>query len=961
MSIASDLFRTVTVKIHDISQQLPYIVVNQADDNGKIIRFVPMDHGQKVTGFTGARLYYPPRSGDPYGDYVTGVESDGAWDFTIPVGVLSVGRVGCNLAFIDSDGETYSRNVVFLVEPAVTGVFDPEDGQQTRLDKIIGTVQDAADTAIETINETADNAVESINQTASDAVESIGKAEESISESVTAARESADAAANSEQQAAASASAAQTSERNAANSATQASQSAEAAKQSETNAAESERNAASSAEQAVNVVASVSGSVAQAEAAARSASQSSTAAAGSASAAGGSAQAAADSASKAGESATAAKASETNAAASASAAKVSETNAADSATAAQQAVDGFGLEVGTTTTGDTGTDAAVEIEKTGTKYTANFTIPRGDVGPAGVNENVPLGSTSGVVAQGTDAYQTLPRKVQVHGRTIENLCPVFNEANNNEVSFSTDSDGYITIKGTSSADIYAQHPIINFPANTKVWIYVDSDFKAKGITNVYAQSSGWAVYAKSNEVVSSTTPSATSGSLVISIASGVTVDTKIRVMFVASETEPDTSLFVPSGVNTVEPTKLVVAGKNLLQIRDDLSITEKNGVTFTPHTDKTVDINGRTTGLVDYYTVGRSWNNRATATLAKTKYVLSSNTHVNFYVRDFSLNTKIFSTNTVGGTVGIDLSTLGELNDEICYFALLNNTDYSGKHYMQLEYGDTGTDYETPNITVIDLPEGISLADGDTLTIDRDGTTRILHAEGEPTVLENVTLPELPAPTFNVYTTGGYVPPTVDVDYEQDVNLALDREIPHDATLVGNGTKSSPLGVGDLSSRYTPTTTTTALDTRVKALEAKPSGLASVTHDETLTGDGTSGSPLGLVDGNIINPINTDDAESVDPNKLYIVTSNTANIPSEGIRGNLYYSRVGSVYFQIIFGYSDLSSGPVIYMRKQWGNITGSQWVRFINEKDLSNYVPLATYQALEARVRALEAKLSDQ
>lgn len=225
MTIASDSFRTITVKINDISQQLPYIVVNQADDNGKIIRFVPMNHGQKVTGFTGARLYYPPRSDNQYGDYVTGVESDGAWDFTIPVGVLSAGRVECNLAFIDGNGETYSRNVVFLVEPAVSGVFDPEDGQQTRIDKIIGTVQDTADTAID-----------SINKTASDAVENIGKAEESINESVTAARGSADAAANSEQQAAASASAAQTSERNAANSAMQASQSATAAKQSETNA-----------------------------------------------------------------------------------------------------------------------------------------------------------------------------------------------------------------------------------------------------------------------------------------------------------------------------------------------------------------------------------------------------------------------------------------------------------------------------------------------------------------------------------------------------------------------------------------------------------------------------------------------------------------------------------------------------------------------------------------------------
>lgn len=42
MTIASDLFRTVTVKINDISQQLPYIVVNQADDNG--------DHPFPATG-----------------------------------------------------------------------------------------------------------------------------------------------------------------------------------------------------------------------------------------------------------------------------------------------------------------------------------------------------------------------------------------------------------------------------------------------------------------------------------------------------------------------------------------------------------------------------------------------------------------------------------------------------------------------------------------------------------------------------------------------------------------------------------------------------------------------------------------------------------------------------------------------------------------------------------------------
>ena len=47
-------------------------------------------------------------------------------------------------------------------------------------------------------------------------------------------------------------------------------------------------------------------------------------------------------------------------------------------------MNGFGLQVGTTTTGGPGTNAAVEIQKNGTKYTANFTIPRGNVGPAGV-------------------------------------------------------------------------------------------------------------------------------------------------------------------------------------------------------------------------------------------------------------------------------------------------------------------------------------------------------------------------------------------------------------------------------------------------------------------------------------------------------------------------------------------------------------------------------------------------
>lgn len=157
---------------------------------------------------------------------------------------------------------------------------------------------------------------------------------------------------------------------------TDASASATAAKASETAAKASETAADSSAQAA-------STSSESARTASDSATSSKDAAAQSASQASASAQAAETSKTNAATSASAAKASETNAALSASAAASSETNAAASATAAQQAVDGFGLEVGTTTTGNSGTDAVVEIQKAGTKYTANFTIPRGDKGEKG--------------------------------------------------------------------------------------------------------------------------------------------------------------------------------------------------------------------------------------------------------------------------------------------------------------------------------------------------------------------------------------------------------------------------------------------------------------------------------------------------------------------------------------------------------------------------------------------------
>ena len=155
------------------------------------------------------------------------------------------------------------------------------------------------------------------------------------------------------------------------------------AEQAAANAAESAEDAAGSASaaaesanSAADSAKSASSSASEAATSASNAAQSETAAAGSASNAEASANAASGSA-------TAAKESQDAAAESASSAAQSAETASNAATEARNAVDGFGLTVGDTTTSEPGGNAVVTIEKTGTRYVANFTIPRGEQGPQG--------------------------------------------------------------------------------------------------------------------------------------------------------------------------------------------------------------------------------------------------------------------------------------------------------------------------------------------------------------------------------------------------------------------------------------------------------------------------------------------------------------------------------------------------------------------------------------------------
>ena len=474
------------------------------------------------------------------------------------------------------------------------------------------------------------------------------------------------------------------------------------------------------------------------------------------------------------------------AAVSAQAAHTSETNAASSVTAAQQAVDGFGLEVGITTTGEPGTDAAVEIQKTGTKYTANFTIPRGEAGPAGVNENVPLGTASGVVAQASDAYPALPRKVQVHGRTVENLWPAINKSQYNVWTCTTDETGlmHIATTTTTTTIAYFMDPIglvpgktyagrvsTNPPAGVKVRVQGTSGGSVQVFGVFDADGTVFTIPGNATDITYC---------VACEPAESTSVNYKTRVMLVEGGTVPD--VFVPSGMHTVEPEKLTVLGENLL----DLSFISGNSTAKVSGDEVVfkVDVDG----LNDSYT----WNsvvenpfngdikhlipvvpNSRLHFKAKTSEPITSSSIIGFYGSAYNLVKRQDIPNTSSNIQSLDVDVPSGAAFASVRLGVKDAEQDATITMRNICLSYTDIEYVPPEKIETNLPSDISLTDGDTLTIDRDGTTRIVHADGEPTVLENVTLPELPAPMFNVYTTGGYIQPTVDVDYEQDVNLVI--------------------------------------------------------------------------------------------------------------------------------------------------------------------------------------------
>lgn len=133
-------YKTLDIKLDKVNSYIPPIVVNEADNNGRHLKFTPTYEGQPVTGITSARMYYDPRPRDAssIGDYVDGTKDGDGWVFVIPPNTFTANVQGiASVSFTDADGETYTRSMPIDVEPGGTKI----DSQGTRIDRLIATLE----------------------------------------------------------------------------------------------------------------------------------------------------------------------------------------------------------------------------------------------------------------------------------------------------------------------------------------------------------------------------------------------------------------------------------------------------------------------------------------------------------------------------------------------------------------------------------------------------------------------------------------------------------------------------------------------------------------------------------------------------------------------------------------------------------------------------------------------------
>lgn len=222
--------------------------------------------------------------------------------------------------------------------------------------------------------------------------------------------------------------------------------------------------------------------------------------------------------------------------------------------------------------------------------------------------------------------------------------------------------------------------------------------------------------------------------------------------------------------------------------------------------------------------------------------------------------------------------------------------------------------------------------------------------------------------------------------------------VAHTADLTGDGTDDNPLGVADTIARtddipsldgYATTESVTqaiasAIADRLTAGDIKAGnginiatsgnqvtisyvgggsagGLNSVAHDNTLTGDGTSGTPLGVIQGGLfLNPLPAHmlDLDSIDADtlgKIYYVTAKSQGTkPRADVEGVCFKLKASaSVVLEIIYSSDDV---PNISIRRNHSG-TWKMWRKVAMTSDIPNVSTLTSRIAtLESQVSALTA-----
>ena len=374
--------------------------------------------------------------------------------------------------------------------------------------------------------------------------------------------------------------------------------------------------------------------------------------------------------------------------------------------------------------------------------------------------NVLIGTATGYVAHAEDTYAAKPREIRIKGRTVNNLWPVV-ESTQDGLTFSTDETGLITVSGTATASGHIRASVSGLAENKDV-----SAVKSGGTMLVSLQAWNAGSYVRDVMTVNTSTSTAKTGTgfdtlyARINYTNGETYNASFRVMLVEGTEAPD--CFTPTGTHSVQPEKLVTAGKNLLSdaILQQVAADQSEVIEYS---DGVMTVNANN---------GIAWNLLpAVMTVPPGDYVVSfAGSGGKIEIGD---GTNYMADSITGYYARLSLDVETSLSfkfvskDAATFPVTLTN--------IQLELGSTATAYEPPNVTEVTLPETDPLMDGDALTIARDGTAAASRSDGTTDQLGTVQLPQLPAPTFNAYPTGGYVPSDTSVGYERDVNIAYEQ------------------------------------------------------------------------------------------------------------------------------------------------------------------------------------------